>query len=107
MVITGVDEASYRQFLSHGGELTFEIDAADIDATGGFEFAPLIQPFLSSSLELRPSPIIEDPNEGALLLLYGGSWTRVVTHTYLNDGSVIYKKLESGRYEAKVSMPQR
>ena len=107
MAITGVDEISYKQFLSHGGALTFEIDATDIDSTGGFESSPLIQPFLNSGFELRPSPIIEEPQERALLLLYGGSWTRVVTHTYLNGGSVTYKKLAGGRYEAKVSTPRR
>lgn len=107
MAITGVDEAAYKQFLSHGGSLTFEIDATDIDSTGGFESSPLIQPFLNSGFELRPSPVIEEPKERAMLLLYGGSWTRVVTHTYLNGGSITYKKLANGRYEAKVSTPQR
>ncbi|MFP5358436.1 MAG: hypothetical protein ACLGHI_08290 [Gammaproteobacteria bacterium] len=107
MAITGVSEADYKRFLSHGGDLTFEIGAADIDSSGGFESSPLIKPFLSSGFELKPSPIIAEPQEGALLLLYGGSWTHVVTHVYLNGGSIIYKKLSSGRYEAKVSMPQR
>ena len=107
MAITGVDEAAYKQFLSHGGNLTFEIDATDIDSTGGFESSPLIQPFLSSGFELKPSPIIEEPKERALLLLYGASWTRVVIHTYLNGGSITYKKLANGRYEAQVSALQR
>lgn len=107
MAITGVSEAEYKDFLAHGGTLTFEIEATDIDSTGGFESSPLIQPFLSSGFELRPSPIIEEPQERALLLLYGGSWTRVVTHTYLNGGSVTYKKLQNGRYEAVASVPPR
>ncbi len=106
MAITGVSEAEYKHFLSHGGDLTFEIEATDIDSTGGFESSPLIKPFLASGFELRPSPIIEEPQDQALLLFYGGSWTRVVTHTYLNGGSIIYKKLSNGRYEAKVSLPQ-
>ena len=107
MAITGVDEADYRLFLYHGGSLTFEIDAADIDSSGGFESSPLIQPFLYSGFELRRSRIIEQPRERATIILYGGSWTLVVTHTYLNGGSIIYKKLANGRYEAKVSTPLR
>lgn len=87
--------------------MTFEIDAADIDSTGGFESSTLIKPFLYSGFELKPSPIIEEPQERALLILYGGSWTRVIIHTYLNSGSIIYKKLPNGRYEAKVAVPHR
>lgn len=104
MAITGVTEQQYRDFLSKGGNLTFEIDAADIDLSGQFEKSPLIKPFLSSGFELKPSPIIDNPRDAAQILLYGDSWTCVVTLVYKKGGSIIYKKLPSGRYEAKVSV---
>ena len=38
-----------------------EIEGADIDSTGGFEESPLIKPYLHSGFELKPSPILEEP----------------------------------------------
>jgi hypothetical protein len=36
MAITGVSEQEYKDFLKNGGEIVFEIDAAEIDANGSF-----------------------------------------------------------------------
>ncbi|URL57016.1 hypothetical protein IM816_10100 [Luteibacter flocculans] len=105
MAITGVTEDQYKLFVSSGGSLTFYLDAKDIDSGGGFESSPLISPYLSSGFELVPTPIIHNPSERGTLLLYGGSWERVIAHTYLNKGKIIYKKLPDGRYEAKVTVP--
>lgn len=105
MAITGVTESEYRQYLEHGGDLTFEIDGADIDSTGGFEDSPLIKPHLGAGFELRPTPVQEGSQEEAQLSLYGDSWTRVVAHTYKKGGSIIYRKLGNGRYEAKAHIP--
>ena len=107
MAITGVTEEEYKNYLSHGGTLVFEIEATDIDSTGGFENSPLIKPHLNTGFELKPSPVLDEPENSAALFLYGGSWTRIVTHTYKNGGSIIYKKLPNGRYEATVSAPVR
>lgn len=106
MAISGVSETDYRRFLAHGGTLIFEVDAEDIDSSRGFESSPLIQPYLESGFELKPSPIINEPREKAMLFLYGGSWTRVITRTYLDGGTITYKKLPSGRYEANVVVPE-
>jgi hypothetical protein len=105
MAITGVTENQYKTFLSSGGSLTFYLDAKDIDSSGGFESSPLISPYLSSGFELVPTPVIHEPIERGMLLFYGGSWERVIAHTYLNNGKIIYKKLPDGRYEAKVNVP--
>ena len=105
MAITGVTEQQYRDYLKHGGNFTFEIDATDIDASGCFENSPLIAPLLSSGFELKPSSIIEEAKDMAQLLLHGDPWMRIVTRTYLQGGSVIYRKIATGRYEAKVSAP--
>jgi hypothetical protein len=107
MAVTGVSEHEYRNFLENGGDLTFEIDAKDIDASGDFEKSPLIEPFLITGFQLQPTPLVNDPKERATLFFYGGSWTKVVVHTYANKGSIIYRKLSSGRYEAKVSVPSK
>lgn len=105
MSITGVSHAEYEKFLSSGGELTFEMDASDISSSRDFENLPLIKPFLESGFELAPSPMISAPAERARLFLYGGSWTLVIVHVYQSGGKIIYKKLPSGKYEAKVSVP--
>jgi hypothetical protein len=105
MAIQGVTEDQYTQFLKNGGKLIFQIDAGDIDPTGGFARSPIIAPNLSTGFELVPSPIIEDPNHRGQLLFFGGSWERVIAYTYLHGGKIIYKKLPDGRFEAAVSMP--
>jgi hypothetical protein len=79
MAITGVTEQQYREFLFKGGDLTFEIDSTEIYSSGQFEKSPLIEPFIFSGFELRPSPIIDYPKEAAQILLHGDSWTSVVT----------------------------
>lgn len=107
MAITGVTEEEYKSYVAHGGTLRFEVEAFDIDPSGAFEKSPLIQPYLNSGFELKPSPVIEMPVNSAALFLYGGSWDRVIAHTYKNGGKIVYSKLPSGRYEAKVEAPVR
>jgi hypothetical protein len=107
MAITGVTEEEYKHFLAHGGTLVFEIGATDIDPTGGFENSGLVRPYLESGFELKPSPILDAPDNSAALFLYGGSWTRVIAHTYKNGGSIVYRKLPNGRYEARIVAPAR
>jgi hypothetical protein len=105
MVISNVTEEEYRSFLSEGGSLTFEIDVTDIELSGRLEQSPRIGPIISSSFGLQPSPVMENSKEVTQFLQHGDSWARVVAHVYKNGGSVIYKKLPTGRYEAKVSIP--
>ena len=107
MAITGVTEKEYTHYVLHGGSLRFEIEASDIDPSGEFEKSPLIKPYLTSGFELKPSPVIDVPANSAALFLYGGSWDRVIAHTYINGGKIVYSKLSNGRYEAKVESPAR
>ena len=107
MPITGVTEEEYRHYVCHGGNLCFEIEASDIDPSGEFEELRLTKPYLNSGFELKPSPIVEVPANSAALFLYGGSWDRVIAHTYKNGGKIVYTKLPNGRYEAKVEAPVR
>ena len=107
MAIVGPTEESYRELLAHGGELTFEIDANDIDSSGVFEKSPLIAPYLNSGFELKPSPIIAEPENLSPLYLYGGSWTRVMAQVYTNGGKITYKKIGDIRYSATVKFPSK
>lgn len=107
MAITGVTEEDYRHFVKHGGKLRFEMEAKDLDPSSSFEKSPLLAPYLEYGFELKPSPVIEMPQNSAALFLYGGSWDRVIAHTYLNGGRIVYKKLASGRYEAVAEAPIR
>ena len=106
MAVTGVSEEEYTNYLEHGGTLVFEIDSTNIDPSGEFEESPLIKPYLTSGFELKPTEEVDDES-GMQLLLYGGSWTKVVTYTYRRGGNIIYRKLSNGKYEAKVSAPNR
>lgn len=107
MAITGVTEGQYRDYVEHGGRLRFEMEARDLDPSGSFEKSPLLAPYLESGFELKPSPIIEMPQNSAALFLYGGSWDRVIAHIYLNGGRIVYKKLATSRYEAVAEAPSR
>lgn len=105
MAISGVSHEQYTQYLSAGGTLTFQLDANDIEPGAGFEKSPLISPFLDTGFELKPTPIIESPPDAAQLLLHGESWVRVVVFTYRRGGSIVYRRISPGRYEAVVSSP--
>jgi hypothetical protein len=107
VAITGVTEEQYRHYVAHGGKLRFEMEARDLDPSGSFEKSPFLAPYLESGFELKPSPVIEMPQNSAALFLYGDSWDLVIAHTYLNGGSIVYKKLASGRYEALAEVPVR
>ncbi len=109
MPISGVTEDEYLRFLAHGGTLTFHgLNAIDIDSTAAFEKNPRIEPQLSSGFELAPSlPLVDDPISRAPLLLYGGSWTRVVVSAYGHGGRIIYKRKSDGSYQADVAVPSR
>jgi len=106
VAISGVSENQYREYLSGGGTLTFQLDADDIEPGAGFEQSPLLAPFLDTGFELKPSPVIESPPDAVQLLLHGDSWVRVLVHTYRRGGSIVYRRISPGRYSATVCAPQ-
>lgn len=105
MAVTGATQSQYQDFLVNGGSLTFVIEAKDIDPSGSFENFELIKPYLYTGFELRPSSIIHEPKEAAQILVHGDSWTRVVTKVYRSGGTIIYKKLATGDFQAICSIP--
>lgn len=105
MAATGVTNDEYLRFLKNGGTLVFEVDATDIDASENFTLNPEIASRLDTGFELRPSPIIDSPEERAELLTLGEPWVRVIVFTYASGGSIIYRKLPNGRFEATVTIP--
>jgi len=104
MAITGITRDQYRQFLEKGGTVSVEIDAEDVSKDPSFEQSPLIKPYLTTGFELRPSPVIHDPKVAAEIYLYGDDWTIVIATVYRNGGSIIYKKLSNGRFQATMTM---
>jgi len=104
MAITGITRDEYRQFVEKGGTVSVEIDAEDISKNRSFEQSPLIKPYLMTGFELRPSTVIHDPKVAAEIYLYGDDWTKVITTVYRNGGSIIYKKLPNGRFQATMTM---
>ena len=108
MTISGVTESEYISFLKHGGDLTFYgVRATDIDSSASFEGVESIRSKLDSGFELRPSLIIHDDGSRAPLLLYGGSWTRVIVSAYANGGTIVYRRMADNLYEAAVRVPIR
>lgn len=107
MAHPGVSKVQYEDFLIHGGQLRFELDAEEISAGAGFEKFPHIAPLLDTGFELPPTSAIEDPEAGVQLLMHGDWWVRAVIFTYRHGGSVVYRRVSPGRYEATATMPSR
>ncbi len=105
MAVTGATQEQYRNFLDNGGSLTFVIGAQDIASDSSFENFELITPYLHTGFELRPSSVIHEPKEAAQILVFGDSWTRIVTTVYRNGGKIIYKKLTNGDFQADCTIP--
>lgn len=105
MAVTGASPSEYKEYLSQGGLLTFQIDELDIDPSGSFKLSPLIAPHLKTGFELRPTSMIDDDLSAMPLLLHGDNWTKIVVFTYRRGGSIIYRQLNDGRYEAKTFAP--
>lgn len=107
MVNPGVSKVQYEEFLINGGELRFELDAEEIATGAEFEKSPHIAPLLDTGFELPPSAVIENPESAAQLLMHGDWWVRAVVFTYRHGGSVIYRRVSPGRYEATATMPSK
>lgn len=105
MTIAGVTIADYRKFLNEGGQITFEIDAEDIERDKKFENIPQIKSLLSTGFELPPTSIIDDSRAVVQIWTYGEPWTIVLTDVYRKRGKIIYKRLISGKYQAECSIP--
>lgn len=105
MAVAGITKSQYENFLENGGQLVFTIDSKDISSTSEFENFPLIKPFLSTGFELKPTTIIEVPEFAAEIYVHGDDWARVITVVYRNGGSIVYRKLSNGKYEATATMP--
>ena len=105
MAVTGATQQQYQDFLANGGTLTFTIGASDIASDNAFENFALIKPYLYTGFELRPSSIIHEPKEAVQIMVYGDSWTRVVTTVYRQGGKIIYRKLSNGDFQAECSIP--
>lgn len=107
MAITYSDskKQEYEAFKKGGGSITFEIDPEDISNPPDFEDYESIKPRLDSGFELRPQTLIDTPELLALIQAHGSTWDYILCRVYLAGGSVIYKKLKSGKYAATCTIP--
>lgn len=103
MAITYSDEkkAEWEEFKRFGGEITFEIDATDINRDRSFERLPSIAPLLKTGFEIPPTSLIDSPELQALVQLHGSEWDYIFCRIYLAGGSVEYKQNSNGKYDAK------
>jgi hypothetical protein len=96
----------FKAVLSQGGTVRFEIEATDIAGDRGFEEAPAIKPLLDSGFTLRPNiSSLTEPSVALELYTFGGEWLAVETRVYLRDGSITYRRLSPGIYEAVCVVP--
>jgi hypothetical protein len=107
MPITGITEGQYEQFLAHGGRVTVQLDREDFSKDAAFEQGPSIRPLLKSGFELPPTSLIYDESAAAKIYWYGDTWARAITHIYRNGGKIVYRKTDSGKYEATLELPMQ
>jgi hypothetical protein len=107
MAITYSEEKKieWENFKQNGGEIIFEIDPTDISSDKEFEEFPSIKPNLSTGFELPPTSLIDTPELQALIQVFGSGWDYILCRIYIAGGKVVYKKLPSGKYEAKCTVP--
>ena len=109
MAITYSDskKLEFEEFKKNGGVITFEIDGEDISTNKGFESEPSLQSKLKTGFELPPTSIIDSPELQALIQIRGSAWNYILARIYLSGGNVIYKQMNSGKYEATCSVPTK
>lgn len=95
-----IKNGEWERFKKDGGSIEFEIDREDISSTENFEKFATIAPDLTTGFELPPPRLIDTPELRALVNVYGSEWDHILCRIYLAGGKVIYKKLQSGKYEA-------
>ena len=107
MAVTGPTHQQYELFREKGGTIIFNIDASDISSDNTFENFTQTNPDLYTGFELIPSSIIDNPKEVVQIYMYGNTWTQIVTFVYRNGGEIIYKKIPSGNFQAKCTIPPK
>ncbi len=102
MKFTNQEFESIKSVIDHGGFYEIEIDSSEIPMTATEEAWETIAPVLTTGFEMAPSTIIHEPLAASEILSNTGPWGQVVVLIYRRGGKVTYKKLPSGRYEARV-----
>jgi hypothetical protein len=103
----GVSDDQYKDFLRHPRNMTFTVAATDIVEAGKPELLELFKPAkLKSGFELEPPLTIdEDPKAAETLRPGENPWDQIIMKTYLLEGTITYRELESGQFEAAVFIP--
>jgi hypothetical protein len=107
MAATGITEAQYREFLASGGRVVVQLDKIDVFGDTDVEQSPFVAPYLDTGFEIKPSPVLETLAHVDQIDCYGDPWSRVVAIVYRNGGSIVYKRLSPGKYEATLSLPAK
>ncbi len=107
MAITGINQEQWSSFIQEGGELIAEIDPEDISNDRSFEQVPSIAKKLKTGFEIPPSPIVYNTEIGDMIELLGEPWVHISAAVYRRGGSISYRLLPNGRYEAKMTIPRK
>ncbi|MGB3251657.1 hypothetical protein [Buttiauxella gaviniae] len=99
LLTTGLTVSDY---CKNGGVLEFELDALEVGGNSNeFETFHSLKYKLHTGFELPPTVIIHDPEILALIMASCDSWTKFHAYTYARKGSIVYKRLHSGLYNAR------
>lgn len=99
LLTTGLTVSDYYR---NGGVLEFELDALEVGGNSTeFETYHSLKNKLHIGFELPPTVIIHDPETLAQIRALSDSWTKLHAYTYARNGSIVYKKLPSGLYNAR------
>ncbi len=91
-----------QDYYKNGGVLEFELDAREVGGNSTeFEIFDSLKNKLHIGFELPPTVIIHDPAILGQIMALSDSWTKLHAYTYVQDGSIVYKQLPSGRYHAR------
>lgn len=105
MAIKGVTQDQWTHFIQEGGELIAEIDRDDIAKDPQFWKNPEIINNLTTGFEIRPSTIVYESELGNMIEILGEPWARILAGVYRRGGTIIYRQLPNGKYEAKMTIP--
>lgn len=80
------------------------IPRTDISSNNEFESYDDVAPNLYTGFRMDPTSAIQNPREAALILVHGDGWSQVISAVYRRGGTITYKKLSRGDFEAFIDI---
>lgn len=102
----GVSDDQLKSFLEKPRDMTFALQDTDILTGGRVELLELFKPAqLKAGFKMDPPLNIYDEELEDIIRQKGTQWDLVILETYRLDGTITYREMQDGVYEAVVSVP--